>query len=218
MSRENSCIAEPRRTSAVYQSAILSQVSATEPSAYGHRRRMLKVCRSDVLRMPIGAGRRRYGHAADDYARYRPRYPRSLIDGLVESGHLRALDVGAGTGIASAQLIEAGAEVLAVEPDSRMAQVATKNGIHTEQATFEDWKPAGRSFDLVASPSVPLGTATARTREGRVNSSSRRTTRIAVETLDSCVADTAGTGRGLRRPSRRVPACVLQRTARIDTR
>jgi SAM-dependent methyltransferase len=104
------------------------------------------------IRRPAHADRRRaeaFGLAADDYDRYRPRYPRSLIDGLVESGHLRALDVGAGTGIASAQLIEAGAEVLAVEPDSRMAQVATENGIHTEQATFEDWKPAGRSFDLV---------------------------------------------------------------------
>lgn len=104
------------------------------------------------IRRPAHADRRRaeaFGLAADDYDRYRPRYPRSLIDGLVESGHLCALDVGAGTGIASAQLIEAGAEVLAVEPDSRMARVATANGIRIEQATFEDWEPAGRSFDLV---------------------------------------------------------------------
>jgi SAM-dependent methyltransferase len=57
--------------------------------------------------------------------------------------------VGAGTGIASAQLVGAGAQVLAVEPDSRMARVAAGKGIHVEQATFEDWRPAGRSFDLV---------------------------------------------------------------------
>jgi SAM-dependent methyltransferase len=62
---------------------------------------------------------------------------------------VHALDVGAGTGIASAQLMEGGAEVLAVEPDSRMARVASDNGIRVEQATFEDWQPAGRSFDLV---------------------------------------------------------------------
>jgi SAM-dependent methyltransferase len=36
-----------------------------------------------------------------------------------------------------------------VEPDSRMARVAADNGIHVEQATFEDWQAAGRSFDLV---------------------------------------------------------------------
>jgi SAM-dependent methyltransferase len=102
-------------------------------------------------RRPAHADRRRaeaFGLAADDYHRYRPRYPRSLILGLIDSSHLRALDVG-GTGIASAQLIEAGAEVLAVEPDSRMARVAAENGIHIEETTFEDWQPVGRSFDLV---------------------------------------------------------------------
>jgi len=62
---------------------------------------------------------------------------------------LRALDVGAGTGIASVQMMEAGADVLAVEPDPRMARVAADNGVPVEQATFEDWKPSGRSFDLV---------------------------------------------------------------------
>lgn len=104
------------------------------------------------IRRPAHADRHRaeaFGLAADDYDRYRPRYPRYLIDGLIDNGHLRALDVGAGTGIASAQLIQAGAEVLAVEPDSRMARVATSNGIRVEQATFDDWQPAGRSFDLV---------------------------------------------------------------------
>lgn len=90
-----------------------------------------------------------FGLAADDYDRYRPRYPRSLIGGLVEGRHLHALDVGAGTGIASAQLREAGAEVVAVEPDWRMARVAADHGIAVEQATFEDWRPAARAFDLV---------------------------------------------------------------------
>ncbi|HEX2398946.1 MAG TPA: class I SAM-dependent methyltransferase [Mycobacterium sp.] len=103
-------------------------------------------------RRPAHADRRRaeaFGLAADDYHRYRPRYPPSLISDLLGSSHLRVLDVGAGTGIASAQLMQAGAEVLAVEPDSRMARVAADNGIHVEQATFEDWQAAGRSFDLV---------------------------------------------------------------------
>jgi len=52
-------------------------------------------------------------------------------------------------GIASAQLIEAGAEVLAVEPDSRMARVAAENGNRIEETTFENRQPVSRSFDLV---------------------------------------------------------------------
>jgi trans-aconitate methyltransferase len=59
------------------------------------------------------------------------------------------LDVGAGTGISSVQFAQRDAEVLAVEPDARMAELARHKGIRTEIATFEEWDPAGRSFDLV---------------------------------------------------------------------
>jgi SAM-dependent methyltransferase len=45
--------------------------------------------------------------------------------------------------------MEAGAEVLAVEPDPRMAALAAEKGVRVEQATFEDWQPTGRTFDLV---------------------------------------------------------------------
>lgn len=104
------------------------------------------------MRQPAHADRRRaraFGLAADDYHRYRPRYPHNLIAALIGRSHLRVLDVGAGTGIAAAQLQDAGADVLAVEPDPRMAAVAVDHGIPVEQATFEDWDPANRSFDLV---------------------------------------------------------------------
>ena len=59
------------------------------------------------------------------------------------------LDVGAGTGIASAQLADRGADVLAVEPDARMAELLGQKGIPAEVATFEQWDPDGRRFDLV---------------------------------------------------------------------
>jgi SAM-dependent methyltransferase len=103
-------------------------------------------------RPPVYTDRHRagaFGSAADRYDRYRPRYPQSLVAALVADHGARALDVGAGTGIASAQLMEAGAEVLAVEPDPRMAALAAGKGVHVEQATFEDWQPAGRTYDLV---------------------------------------------------------------------
>lgn len=103
-------------------------------------------------RSPVHTDRRRagsFGSAADLYDRYRPRYPQSLVAALVAGPGARVLDVGAGTGIASAQLMEAGAEVLAVEPDPRMAALTASKGVRVEQATFEDWQPAGRTFDLV---------------------------------------------------------------------
>ena len=90
-----------------------------------------------------------FGAAASDYDRYRPRYPGALISALVTRPGMRALDVGAGTGIASVQLLDAGARVLAVEPDARMAQVAAGKRVDVERGTFEEWQPDGRTFDLV---------------------------------------------------------------------
>src|SRR2546430_7210826 len=89
-----------------------------------------------------------FGMAAEQYDRHRPRYPEPLIAGLVTSAHMGVLDVGSGTGIAAKQLAESGADVLAVEPDERMAGVAAAKGVRVERATFEDWQPAGRQFDL----------------------------------------------------------------------
>ncbi|MGK2883005.1 MAG: class I SAM-dependent methyltransferase [Mycobacterium sp.] len=101
---------------------------------------------------PSHTDRRRadsFGAVASDYDAHRPRYPEALIAALVDRPGIQALDVGAGTGIAAVQLAEAGAEVLAVEPDPRMAELAADKGIPVEQATFEDWEPDGRRFDLV---------------------------------------------------------------------
>ena len=90
-----------------------------------------------------------FGSQAAAYDAYRPRYPDAMIDDLLESGAKSILDVGAGTGIASQQFRERGATVLALEPDSRMATVATRKGIEVEIDFFEPWQPSGRTFDLV---------------------------------------------------------------------
>lgn len=90
-----------------------------------------------------------FGAAAHSYDAHRPRYPDQLVDDLLAFGARRVLDVGAGTGIASMQLAQRGADVLAVEPDTRMASIAQGKGIPCEIATFEQWGPAGRRFDLV---------------------------------------------------------------------
>ncbi|MFL0289604.1 class I SAM-dependent methyltransferase [Mycobacterium sp. SMC-18] len=90
-----------------------------------------------------------FGGAARSYDRHRPRYPEAMLDELVGTGSVRVLDVGAGTGIASRQLIARGAELVALEPDPRMAEIAAEHGVTVEVATFEDWDDAGRTFDVV---------------------------------------------------------------------
>ncbi|MDN5854256.1 MAG: class I SAM-dependent methyltransferase [Actinomycetia bacterium] len=91
----------------------------------------------------IGSDAQRYDHA-------RPSYPASLVERIVagRSG-LSALDVGCGTGIAARQLQAAGCAVLGIDPDERMAAYARERGLDVEVATFEEWDPAGRRFDLV---------------------------------------------------------------------
>jgi SAM-dependent methyltransferase len=89
----------------------------------------------------------------DDPARYdraRPRYPQPLIDRIVaEKPDRTLLDVGCGTGIAARQFQNAGCTVTGVEPDARMAALATARGLEVEIAKFEDWDPAGRAFDTL---------------------------------------------------------------------
>jgi SAM-dependent methyltransferase len=59
------------------------------------------------------------------------------------------LDVGCGTGISSRQFQAAGCQVLGIDPDPKMAEVARRNGVDVEVAAIEDWDPAGRAFDAV---------------------------------------------------------------------
>lgn len=65
----------------------------------------------------------RFGARADAYARGRPGYPAALRDLLVAAGlgpGARVLELGAGTGLSTALLLDAGARVLAVEPNPAM--------------------------------------------------------------------------------------------------
>jgi SAM-dependent methyltransferase len=84
------------------------------------------------------------------YDAARPGYPEGLVARIVAGSPGRdVLDVGCGTGIAARQFQAAGCVVLGVEPDARMADFARARGLPVEVATFEDWEPAGRTFDAV---------------------------------------------------------------------
>ncbi|MFF3832960.1 class I SAM-dependent methyltransferase [Streptomyces sp. NPDC002458] len=92
-----------------------------------------------------------FGSDAERYDRTRPRYPDALVEAVTAAAPGRALlDVGCGTGIGARQFRDAGCTVLGIDPDARMAGVARRSGIEVEVATFEDWDPDGRRFDMVA--------------------------------------------------------------------
>jgi SAM-dependent methyltransferase len=89
-----------------------------------------------------------FGEDAERYDRTRPRYPAALIERIAAAAR-DVLDVGSGTGIAARQLQAVGCTVLGVEPDARMAAFGRRHGVEAEVTTFEEWDPAGPTFDAV---------------------------------------------------------------------
>jgi SAM-dependent methyltransferase len=91
-----------------------------------------------------------FGADAGRYDRARPTYPADLVDRIIAASPGRnVLDVGCGTGISARLFQAAGCRVLGVDPDPRMAELARQGGTEAEVAKFEDWDPAGRTFDAV---------------------------------------------------------------------
>ena len=66
----------------------------------------------------------RFSDRVGDYVRYRPGYPAAAIDRVLDAlpppSHIRAADIGAGTGISARLLAERGVRVIAVEPNAGM--------------------------------------------------------------------------------------------------
>ena len=73
---------------------------------------------------------KRFSSRVDTYARYRPSYPKELIDYLYDDIGFRAdskiADIGAGTGIFTKLLLERGSDVTAAEPNRAMREAAEK--------------------------------------------------------------------------------------------
>ena len=91
-----------------------------------------------------------FGGDPERYHRARPDCPQALVDQIVAASPGReVLDVGIGTGIAAQAFQAAGCTVLGVDPDERMAEYARRRGLQVEVARFEEWEPAGRTFDAV---------------------------------------------------------------------
>jgi SAM-dependent methyltransferase len=97
---------------------------------------------------------------AELYDSSRPSYPAALVDDALafappaSTGPLRVIEVGAGTGKATALFAERGATVLAIEPNAEMAALARSNlaafgDVTVVEREFETWEPAAGRFELL---------------------------------------------------------------------
>lgn len=66
-----------------------------------------------------------FGSVAADYDRYRPSPPSAALDWLIPAGAQAVLDLAAGTGAVTRELIGRAPRIIAVEPDERMRAVLT---------------------------------------------------------------------------------------------
>ena len=99
-----------------------------------------------------------FGEVAETYHRYRPEYPSGLFEWILATCQTLTtqliIDVGCGTGKASAPLVGRGYEILGLEPDPAMAAIAERelqeSGLFSiEQYTLNDWAGTTRKADLV---------------------------------------------------------------------
>ena len=93
---------------------------------------------------------RSFGGVADLYERSRPEYPLEAVEWLTEGAQV-VLDVGAGTGKLTRGLVAAGRDVLAVEPDTKMAARLRDAvpGVHVIVAPAEAIPVPDASYDAV---------------------------------------------------------------------
>jgi SAM-dependent methyltransferase len=82
-----------------------------------------------------------FGSVATDYDRYRPPPPPQVLDWLIPPGAQAILDLAAGTGVVTRELIGRAARVVAVEPDERMRAVLAASSPEAEVL-------AGRGEDI----------------------------------------------------------------------
>jgi SAM-dependent methyltransferase len=96
---------------------------------------------------------------ADRYHRARPAYPGELYSELISAAGLRPgdrlLEVGCGTGKATAPLAKRGFAITCLEPGPRLAANARSNlarypNVQVVGQGFEEWQPSGSGrFDLI---------------------------------------------------------------------
>ncbi|MGZ0147208.1 class I SAM-dependent methyltransferase [Kribbella sp. WER1] len=99
--------------------------------------------------------RQTFGEDAELYDRVRPTYPRELFDDLarVAGDHPRVLEIGPGTGQATAAMVARGWDVTAVELGPGLAEVLRRKlpAVEVIVADFDTWALPAGEYDLVVS-------------------------------------------------------------------
>ena len=92
-----------------------------------------------------------FGGVVDAYDRARPTYPREAAEWLVGQEAATVLELGAGTGKLTAQLIELGHDVVATDPDRAMLDRLVHNlpEARTIVASAEDLPLGADAYDVV---------------------------------------------------------------------
>lgn len=94
----------------------------------------------------------KFAGKADIYDKFRPSYPKELIDQLDEKTGAKAVaDIGAGTGIFTQCLADKHWRITAVEPNADMLEVLKQNAPFAQiiRASAENTGILGKSIDLV---------------------------------------------------------------------
>lgn len=93
----------------------------------------------------------RFSDRAADYVKYRPSYPETAIDIILEGlKDPLVADIGAGTGISSRLLADRGARVLAIEPNAAMRTAAEPHPlVEFRDGKAEDTQLTDAAVDLV---------------------------------------------------------------------
>jgi len=100
----------------------------------------------------------RFSDRVADYVRYRPSYPKGVVDLIVARANISPesliADIGCGTGIFATLLLETGASVVGIEPNEPMLQAAvsqlgSQSKFSTKHASAEQTGLADESIDAI---------------------------------------------------------------------
>lgn len=99
-----------------------------------------------------------YAPVADAYDKARPRYPKQLVQRVVEVAQLSSesaiLELGCGPGTATAEFAQRGFSLVCLEPNQAFCDLARRNcaqspGVEIRNSSFEEWKLEAQRFDAV---------------------------------------------------------------------
>ncbi|WP_245994131.1 class I SAM-dependent methyltransferase [Nocardioides immobilis] len=96
-----------------------------------------------------------FEHMATEYAGARPPYPDAIFDSLEQAGVIggdrEVLEIGAGSGLATEQLVRRGSRVVSLEPGERLAALtrAAVPGAEVVTTRLEDAQLPDHAFDSV---------------------------------------------------------------------